>query len=189
MVLPAHRVFSDSNVPILLVARIDEEDQMDTDIEEYERKVGVVYEDGHRVLPGPEIFQEEALRNVATLVVPVRVGGRWHESFSIDGVTPPADMELGNVHYTGPYVFVALWGDEEQSGEEYEYQLFMGALSAWASAALGGAKLVVFPILDAYKDQLWALERGIYDQKIGHESAGFPTPDHTYVRLPLRRPL
>jgi len=156
---------------------------------EYEKRVGVTHEDRERVLPGPEAFQEEALRNMATLVVPVRTGGRWHESFSIEGVTPPADMELGNVHHAGPYIFVALWGDEELTGEEYEHQLFMGALSAWASAAIGEAKLVVFPILDAYKDQLWALERGVYDQKIGHISAGLPTPDHIYLSIPLSRRL
>jgi hypothetical protein len=162
---------------------------MNKAIKEYEARIGVVYRDGDPILPPPKAFQEEALRSVAMLVAPIRTGGRWHPEFSIKGVTPP-DLELHHsLHQDDLLTFVAMWGDEELVGEEYEFQLFRAAATSWAAAAIGGAKLVVFPILEVYEEQLWAMEKGIYGQKVGHCSSGLPTPDHVYLSMPLSRRL
>lgn len=138
-----------------------------------------------------EFFVEESLKKIVTgdlfsyahPVIPIKTKGRTYGSVSRQaaarGIVLP-DLPLGTAAFQDPYIFVAFWSDDNDYTPEHFYDC---AAAVMSRAASNHVPLIALPLLGGKEamENLWSVEKGLFDAGDNLNNMGFDIPDHVYV--------
>lgn len=142
-------------------------------------------------LPSNEFFKEECLKKIVqgdiftykNPVITIKTKGRAYGSISKQaverGISLP-ELSLGFAEYREPYIFVALWDDENEYSEEHMYRC---AAAVMSRAASHHVSLIAMPLLGGKEAMahLWLVEKALFEAGDNLHNMGFPIPEHVYV--------
>lgn len=138
-----------------------------------------------------EYFEQEAQQKLVhgdiftfkNPVITIKTKGRTYGALSrhVDelGVKLP-DLALGTACFQDPYIFVALWDDENA----YSHRLMADCAVAILNVAhRNDVKLIAMPPLGGKEGMthLWIVESALFDAGEPMDNAGFEIPKHVYV--------